>query len=156
MVIFYFFTSSFYIVCVTEQHYVSIFFTRLWSVHKPMLFYYKGRLVTNQQKRHFSISSLHFCLSFGFVFIHMRSWSWNPEHNIPLFDTQNPEISGFCVSKSRGLRTDHKRVKNIERKCCSVTQTMTVLAAEDILTTNLRDHLITQNIFKTITHAVCW
>ena len=58
----------------------------------------------------------------------------------------NPEISGFCVSKSRGLRTDHKRVKNIERKCCSVTQTMTVLAAEDILTTNLRDHLITQNI----------
>ena len=25
-------------VCVTEQHYVSIFFTRLWSVRKPLLF----------------------------------------------------------------------------------------------------------------------
>ena len=27
-----------FIVCVTEQHYVSIFFTRLWSVRKPLLF----------------------------------------------------------------------------------------------------------------------
>ena len=26
-------------VCVTEQHYVLIFFTRLWSVRKPLLFY---------------------------------------------------------------------------------------------------------------------
>ena len=26
------------LVCVTEQHYVSIFFTRLWSVRKPLLF----------------------------------------------------------------------------------------------------------------------
>ena len=25
-------------VCVTEQHYVSIFFIRLWSVRKPLLF----------------------------------------------------------------------------------------------------------------------
>ena len=25
-------------VCVTEQHYVSIFFTRFWSVRKPRLF----------------------------------------------------------------------------------------------------------------------
>ena len=36
---------------------------------------------------------------------------------------ENPKISGFCVSKSRGLRTDHKRVKNIKTQCCSVTQT---------------------------------
>ena len=36
---------------------------------------------------------------------------------------ENPEILGFCVSKSRGLRTDHKRVKKIETFCCSVTQT---------------------------------
>ena len=31
----------FYIIvtnCVTKQHYVSIFFTRLWSVRKPLLF----------------------------------------------------------------------------------------------------------------------
>ena len=27
---------------------------------------------------------------------------------------ENPEIPGFCVSKSRGLRIDHKRVKKIE------------------------------------------
>ena len=27
-----------FVVCVTEQHYVSIFFTRLWSVRKPLLF----------------------------------------------------------------------------------------------------------------------
>ena len=26
------------LVCVTEQHYVSIFFTRLWSVRKPLPF----------------------------------------------------------------------------------------------------------------------
>ena len=38
---------------VTEQHYVSIFFTRLWSVRKPLLFRDMGRLVTNQQKCHF-------------------------------------------------------------------------------------------------------
>ena len=35
----------------------------------------------------------------------------------------NPEISGFCVSKCRGWRTDHKRVKNIETQCCFVMQT---------------------------------
>ena len=28
----------FIIVCVTEQHYVLIFFTLLWSVRKPLLF----------------------------------------------------------------------------------------------------------------------
>ena len=27
-----------YIVCVTNQYYVSGFFTRLWSVRKPLLF----------------------------------------------------------------------------------------------------------------------
>ena len=36
---------------------------------------------------------------------------------------ENPEIPGFCVSKSRDLRTDHKRVKKIETWCFSVTQT---------------------------------
>ena len=43
------------------QHNVSIFFTRLWSVRKAMLFRYMGGLVTNQQKC-FSLSSLYFCL----------------------------------------------------------------------------------------------
>ena len=66
------------IVCVREQHYVSIFLTRLWSVCKPMLFWYKDSLVTNQQKCHFSAVSLHFCLPFGFVFMRIRNWeSWN-------------------------------------------------------------------------------
>ena len=45
------------VVCVTEQQYVSIFFTCLWSVRKPLLFRYMGRLVTNQQKCHFSASA---------------------------------------------------------------------------------------------------
>ena len=97
------------IACVTEQHYVSIFFTHLWSVRKLMLFQYKGSLVTNQQKCHFSAVSLHFRLPFGFVLYACA--------------VENPKISGFCVSKSRGLRTDHKRVKNIKTQCCSVTQT---------------------------------
>ena len=44
-----FFGVIYFLVCVTEQHYVSIFFTRLWSVRKPMLFGYIGRLVTSQQ-----------------------------------------------------------------------------------------------------------
>ena len=43
-----------------------------------MLFLYKGSLVTNQKKCHFSAVSLHSCLPFGFVIIRMRSWeSWN-------------------------------------------------------------------------------
>ena len=62
------------IVCVREQHYVSIFFTRLWSVRKPLLFRYMGRLVTNQQKCFFfSFSASFFLTPFGFVFIRMRT-----------------------------------------------------------------------------------
>ena len=42
------------------------------------LIWYMGRLVTNQQRSHFSLSSLHSCLSFGFVFMSMRSSEfWN-------------------------------------------------------------------------------
>ena len=96
--------------CVTEQHYVSIFSTRLWSAGNSMLFSYIGWLVTSQQKCHFILSSLNIYWPFGFVFVRMRSW--------------NPEISGFCVSKIRELPADHKRVKKIETQCCSVTQTI--------------------------------
>ena len=57
-------------VCVTEQHYVSIFYT---CVYKPMLFrYHIGRLVTSQQNVIFILPSLHFWLQFIFVFIRMR------------------------------------------------------------------------------------
>ena len=41
------------LVCVTEQHYVSIFFTRLCA-NLCFGFYYNGSLVTNQQKYNFS------------------------------------------------------------------------------------------------------
>ena len=47
------------VVRVTEQHYVSIFFSCLWSVRiKALLFrvVYMARLVTNQQNSHFSLS----------------------------------------------------------------------------------------------------
>ena len=71
-------TLEVYVVSVTEQHYVSIFFTRLWSVRKPFLFRYMGRLVTNQQKCHFSHGSASFFFAVCFfgilVFIRMRSW----------------------------------------------------------------------------------
>ena len=69
--------------CVSIQHYVLILFTRLWSVH-TMLFRYKGRLVTSQQKCHFFLSSLHFYLPFGFCIA---------------CEVENPEISGFYVSE---------------------------------------------------------
>ena len=39
-----------------KTKHVSIFFTRLWSVRKPMLFYSKGSLVTNQQNVIFLLS----------------------------------------------------------------------------------------------------
>ena len=54
------------------------------------------RLATNQH----ILSLLHFCLPFGFVFIRMRSC--------------HIEISGFCVSEIGEMRTNYKRVKNLE------------------------------------------
>ena len=100
-------------VCVTEQHYISIFFTRLWSVRKPILFQYKGRLVTNQQKCHFQAFSsvpASFLLAVWFcIYTHAQ--------------LRIPKFQDSVYQKSRGLRTDHKRVKKIETQCCSVTQT---------------------------------
>ena len=96
------------LICVTEQHYVSIFFTRLWSVRKPMLFQFKGSLVTNQQKFHFFFLLPRFIFACRLV-LYLYACA-----------VENPEIPGFCVSKNIGLRTDHKRVKKIEMQCCSV------------------------------------
>ena len=56
------------LVCVTEQRYVSIFFTRLWSVRKPLL-----------------------------------------------FDTQNPEISGFSTAHAYKYKWQAK-VKRRQQK----------------------------------------
>ena len=100
--------------CLCNRTTARFDFLHLFMVCRTaMPFKYIGRLVTNQQKYQFILSSLHFCLSFGFVFIRMRSW--------------NPEISGFCVSEIRAVRTDHKRVQKIENQCCSVTQTINPL-----------------------------
>ena len=58
------------LVCVTEQHYVSIFFTRIWSVCKPLL-----------------------------------------------FDTQNPEISGFSTAHAYKYKTKRQaKLKRDSRK----------------------------------------
>ena len=93
---------------LTEQHYVSIFFTRLWSVRKPMLFQYMSSLMTNQQNVIFLLPSFIFACR---LVLHLFACT-----------VENPEIPGFCVSKSRGLHIDYKRVKKIETQCCSVTR----------------------------------
>ena len=43
-----------------------------------------------------------------------------------LFHALKKNVYGF-LETSRGLRTDHKRVMDIETKCCSVTQTRIVM-----------------------------
>lgn len=78
-----------------EQHYVSIFLSRLWSVGKVMLFIYKGKLISNQCHFFLLLSSLQFFLLFRFVFVHMRSW---------------------CL-KLEPVPTDHT---NVEKKGCIV------------------------------------
>ena len=90
---------------VTKQHCVSIFFTRLWSVRKSMLFQYKGPT---------KMSFLCFLASFLFAV-----WFCICTHA----QLRIQKISRFYVSKSIGLRTDHNRVKKIETQYCSVTQT---------------------------------
>ena len=57
--------------------------------------------MTNQQKCHFSAVSLFIFACRLVLYLYACA-------------VENPEIPGFCVSKSRGLRTDHKRVKKIE------------------------------------------
>ena len=60
-----------WLVYVTEQHFVSIFFIRLWSVRKLPALQVDCWLINKNVI--FLLSSLHFCLPFGFVFIRMRS-----------------------------------------------------------------------------------
>ena len=88
-----------FFVCVTEQHYVSIFFIRLWSVRKPLLFdtqnpgilgfstAHKYKTKRQAKMKRDSRKKWHFC------------WLVT---RLPLY------------LKSMGLRTDHKRVKKIE------------------------------------------
>ena len=89
----------------TEQHYVSIFFTRLWSV----LFRYMGRLVTNQQKL-FSISSSFLLAVWFCIYTH-------PQLRILKFQDSVYQKTEVCAQTIN-------RVKKIETQCCSVTQTI--------------------------------
>ena len=57
----------------TEQHYVSIFFTCLWPVRTALSGIKVGWWLANKKFFVVFLTSLHFCLSFGFVFIRMRS-----------------------------------------------------------------------------------
>ena len=61
----------------------------------------KGSLVTNQQKCYLFFCLALFLLAVWFFYLYACA-------------VENPEIPGFCVSKSSGLRTDHKRMKKIE------------------------------------------
>ena len=94
-------------VCVPEEHYVWIFFTRLRSVDTAMLFrFFSGRLLTSQQK------CIFFCLRFIFsrrlviVFISMAVW--------------NPDISDSVYLKSEQCLQHINEWKKIETQCCSV------------------------------------
>ena len=98
-----------YLVCVTEQHYVSIFFTRLWSVGKPRLFDTENPEISGFQLR-------------------MRI-NTKPNCNQKLSEERIKMTFCWLITslpmyqKSIDLPTDHKRVKKIETLCCSVTQT---------------------------------
>ena len=98
MIYFVFFFSFVTTICLRNRTTLHFDFLPSFMVSaQTYAFLVQGSLVTNQQKRHFSAVSLHFSLPFGFY--------------LYVCAVENPEISGFCVSKSRGLRTDHKGVK---------------------------------------------
>ena len=65
-----------------------------------MLFRYKGRPVTSQQKNHFFLSLLHLTCH---LILYLYACA-----------IENPEISGLYVSKIRAVSTEHKRAKEIE------------------------------------------
>ena len=66
-------------VCVPEEHYVWIFFTRLRSVDTAMLFkFFSGRLLTSQQKCNFFFR-LRFIFSRRLVIVFISMAVWNPD-----------------------------------------------------------------------------
>ena len=82
------FIVNFVCLCYTEQEYVSIIFTSLWSV--PMLFRYWWLANKND---------IFFCLRMIFA----------SRLVLNLYSFAGWKISGFCVSEIRAVRTDHKR-----------------------------------------------
>ena len=94
--------ESLFLLCLRNR--TTLHFDFLHSIMvcaQTYAFLVQGSLVTNQQKSHFSAVFASFLLARLVLYLYACA-------------VENPEISGFCVSKSRGLRTDHKRVKNIE------------------------------------------
>ena len=89
--------------CVTKQHYVSIFFTHLCLVCAQ----------TSAFKVHGYVDWWLTILLLFASFL-LAVWFCIYTHA----QLKILEISGICVSKSRDLRTDHKRVKNNDTLCC--------------------------------------
>ena len=88
------------IVCVTEQHYVSIFCTRVWSVGKPLVFDTQNPEISGFQLR-------------------MRI-NTKPNCNQKLSEERIKMTFCWLVTslpmylKSIGLRTDHTQVQKIK------------------------------------------
>ena len=85
-------------VCVSKQHHVSIFFTRLWSVRKPLLF--------DTQDPEIS----------GFSTAHAYKYKTKRQAKMKRRTAEKWYFCWLVTSlpmylKSRGLHTDHKRVK---------------------------------------------
>ena len=93
------------------------FFTRMWSVRKSLLFRYMGRLVTYQQKCHFSLSPLHFCLLFGFVFIH------NAQLRILKFPDSVYQKAEVCAQTINELRISRRSYVLLRRQILSFFMT---------------------------------
>ena len=72
-------------------------------------------------------------------------------------DTQNPEVSNFRIStahvykyktkrqakmerRQKKMHTDHKRVKKIETRCCSLTQTRYSYAKKKVAQARLNEY----------------
>ena len=80
------------------------FFTRWWSVRKPLLFRWMGRLVTNHQKCYFP---LHFRLSFGF-----ELFVWIIQNQKHIWKSWNFKI--LCIKKQSFT---HKQAEMFPTHC---------------------------------------
>ena len=59
----------FFFFILSEQHYFSIFFTRLWHAYTAMLFKYKGRLVTSQNVIFICLRFIYVCRLFLYLYV---------------------------------------------------------------------------------------
>ena len=122
-----------FFVCVTEQHYVSIFFTRLWSVRKPLLFDTKNPGIS------------------GFSTAHAHKYKTKRQAKMKRDSRKKWHFCWLVTRlplylKSMGLRTDHKRVKKIE--------TFKALHLQELRATRAMWHVST--LLGLIRHAYWW